>query len=159
MKFFLKTALPILLGVVLWNLMPGTASKLIVLGVATVVILVPILRGKYGGHDTPRRVTSLLLTVAILSASTLPAATQRTDWAPQGEDVAQVQRAEMGCSFWCMLAWGLVGGAAYDALKWGIRWWIDNEWGEQDWFQYCVEDDTCLEAPVESLCLVSGPGC
>ena len=55
MKFFLKRVLPILLGVVLWNVMPGTVAKLIALGVATAVISVPILRGKYGGQDTRRR--------------------------------------------------------------------------------------------------------
>jgi hypothetical protein len=135
MKFFLKTVLPILLGVVLWNVMPGTVAKLIALGVAAAVISVPILRGKYGGQDTRGRMTSLMLTVAILSASTLPAPAEGRDWSPQGEDVAEVQLA---CGFWCMVAWGLGMGAVYDGAKGVFRWWLQEVLNQE--FSVCDED-------------------
>ncbi len=141
MKFFLKTVLPIFLGVVLWNLLPGTAAKIIALGVAAVIIAVPILRGKYGGRDTRSRMTALMLTVAILSASTLPAPAQRSgDWSPQGENVVEVQRAEFACGFWCKVGWGLAISVGYDIIKSVLGWWIANVWDQDIRMGPCDED-------------------
>ena len=127
MKFSLKTVLPILLGVALWNLMPGMTAKLIALGVATVIIAVPILRRKYDGRQTRSRMMALMLTVAVISASTMPAPAQSRDWAPEGESVVEVQLA---CGLYCKLAWGLVGSAGYDIITSVLGWWIDNVWDQ-----------------------------
>lgn len=141
MNFFLKTVLPILAGVALWNLMPGMTAKLIALGVAAVIIAVPILRGKYLAHQETRgRMIALMLTVALISASTLPAPAQSRAWAPEGESMAQVQFV---CGFWCKVAWGIGGSAVWDGIKAGVSWWFDNVW-DTTFPAGCIAEGTCL---------------
>lgn len=71
----LQTVGPILAGVVLWNLVPGLAAKLILLCTAVAVVVASLLlkrRGTLGSGERGRdRVAGFMVTAAVLLAATL----------------------------------------------------------------------------------------
>ena len=141
MRTLLRPALGILSGLAVWQLLPGLTAKLIAAGALGVVGVVVFLRSR---QDARRRATGLLLTLALLSGSALPAVDRG---APQVGHTVEVQSAEIG--YWGWLGLALLGGLLYDGAKW-----LAGEWWDQDGVGHpypaganCSEAWPCLEAP------------